>query len=118
MPLHPQAYLHSMNIIHRDLNSHNCLVREVSSQGCRRASGTPTHHTPSGWEGGSAGTVTIAGNGPHQAAPAAVGPEEGLDMEAGAIRGGLLLFNERDLGRGDILQWEVVGAGSPGSKGQ
>lgn len=26
----PQAYLHSMNIIHRDLNSHNCLVREVS----------------------------------------------------------------------------------------
>uniref|UniRef100_A0A8C5KEI0 LIM domain kinase 1 n=1 Tax=Jaculus jaculus TaxID=51337 RepID=A0A8C5KEI0_JACJA len=23
-----QAYLHSMNIIHRDLNSHNCLVRE------------------------------------------------------------------------------------------
>lgn len=22
------AYLHSMNIIHRDLNSHNCLVRE------------------------------------------------------------------------------------------
>lgn len=23
------AYLHSMNIIHRDLNSHNCLVREV-----------------------------------------------------------------------------------------
>lgn len=25
-----QAYLHSMNIIHRDLNSHNCLVREVS----------------------------------------------------------------------------------------
>lgn len=24
-----QAYLHSMNIIHRDLNSHNCLVREV-----------------------------------------------------------------------------------------
>lgn len=29
----PQAYLHSMNIIHRDLNSHNCLVREVSSLG-------------------------------------------------------------------------------------
>lgn len=24
------TYLHSMNIIHRDLNSHNCLVREVS----------------------------------------------------------------------------------------
>lgn len=24
-----QTYLHSMNIIHRDLNSHNCLVREV-----------------------------------------------------------------------------------------
>uniref|UniRef100_A0A8C7ELC1 non-specific serine/threonine protein kinase n=1 Tax=Neovison vison TaxID=452646 RepID=A0A8C7ELC1_NEOVI len=24
----PPAYLHSMNIIHRDLNSHNCLVRE------------------------------------------------------------------------------------------
>ncbi|MEQ2164794.1 hypothetical protein GOODEAATRI_010376, partial [Goodea atripinnis] len=23
-----EAYLHSMNIIHRDLNSHNCLVRE------------------------------------------------------------------------------------------
>lgn len=23
------SYLHSMNIIHRDLNSHNCLVREV-----------------------------------------------------------------------------------------
>lgn len=22
------AYLHSMNIIHRDLNSHNCLIRE------------------------------------------------------------------------------------------
>ncbi|XP_064250790.1 LIM domain kinase 1 isoform X1 [Passer domesticus] len=25
------AYLHSMNIIHRDLNSHNCLVRENKS---------------------------------------------------------------------------------------
>ena len=24
------AYLHSRDIIHRDLNSHNCLVREVS----------------------------------------------------------------------------------------
>lgn len=24
-----KAYLHSMNVIHRDLNSHNCLVREV-----------------------------------------------------------------------------------------
>lgn len=24
------AYLHRMNIIHRDLNSHNCLVREVN----------------------------------------------------------------------------------------
>ena len=23
------AYLHKSNIIHRDLNSHNCLVREV-----------------------------------------------------------------------------------------
>ncbi|KAK0144459.1 LIM domain kinase 1 [Merluccius polli] len=26
-----QAYLHSMNVIHRDLNSHNCLVRENRS---------------------------------------------------------------------------------------
>ncbi|XP_029817093.1 LIM domain kinase 1-like [Manacus vitellinus] len=26
-----EAYLHSMNIIHRDLNSHNCLVRENKS---------------------------------------------------------------------------------------
>lgn len=25
------AYLHTMNVIHRDLNSHNCLVREVST---------------------------------------------------------------------------------------
>ncbi|XP_017679527.1 PREDICTED: LIM domain kinase 1 [Lepidothrix coronata] len=30
-PSFPQAYLHSMNIIHRDLNSHNCLVRENKS---------------------------------------------------------------------------------------
>uniref|UniRef100_A0A2K5PGK7 LIM domain kinase 1 n=1 Tax=Cebus imitator TaxID=2715852 RepID=A0A2K5PGK7_CEBIM len=29
------AYLHSMSIIHRDLNSHNCLVREVSSRAPR-----------------------------------------------------------------------------------
>lgn len=26
-----QAYLHSMNVIHRDLNSYNCLVREVNN---------------------------------------------------------------------------------------
>lgn len=26
-----KAYLHSMNVIHRDLNSHNCLVREVNN---------------------------------------------------------------------------------------
>lgn len=25
-----KAYLHSMNVIHRDLNSHNCLVRQVN----------------------------------------------------------------------------------------
>lgn len=25
------AYLHTMNVIHRDLNSHNCLVREVGT---------------------------------------------------------------------------------------
>lgn len=37
-----------MNIIHRDLNSHNCLVREVSSLGLGgRGSRSPAHHTPS-----------------------------------------------------------------------
>ncbi|NXE84565.1 LIMK1 kinase, partial [Cochlearius cochlearius] len=30
-PWSQRAYLHSMNIIHRDLNSHNCLVRENKS---------------------------------------------------------------------------------------
>lgn len=32
-PLCFQAYLHSMSIIHRDLNSHNCLVKLVGDTG-------------------------------------------------------------------------------------
>uniref|UniRef100_A0A452SRC5 LIM domain kinase 1 n=1 Tax=Ursus americanus TaxID=9643 RepID=A0A452SRC5_URSAM len=41
------AYLHSMNIIHRDLNSHNCLVREVSSPGGEGDCKSPALHAPS-----------------------------------------------------------------------
>ncbi|KAK2117336.1 LIM domain kinase 1 [Saguinus oedipus] len=37
------AYLHSMSIIHRDLNSHNCLVRESEAHG-RVALGYPRQH--------------------------------------------------------------------------
>ena len=63
--------------------------------------------------------MTIAENGPHQAAPVAVGLEEGLDLGAGVIKGGLLLFNERDLGiYFSGRQWELAARGLRGSDGK
>ena len=67
---------------------------------------------------GSAGMVTFAENRPHQAAPAALGPEEGLEVEAGAIRRGLL---KEIWGREIYLsgrQWEQAAQGLRGSDGE
>lgn len=47
------AYLHSMNIIHRDLNSHNCLVREPSQTPPEVAQATQAAAT----------TATVCGQG-------------------------------------------------------
>lgn len=64
------AYLHSKNIIHRDLNSLNCLVREdktviVADFGLARIIQSPTKPTPSGGIGerGGSGRWSVDGNG-------------------------------------------------------
>ncbi|XP_055082716.1 LIM domain kinase 1-like isoform X2 [Periophthalmus magnuspinnatus] len=57
------AYLHSMNVIHRDLNSHNCLVREnqsvvVADFGLARLVPEDKNKTPCSLERPAQGSLT------------------------------------------------------------
>ena len=77
--------------------------------------GPPPTTLLAGW--GSAGRVTVTENGPQ----CGHGPYQAASARRRAWIwgwGNQGRFTERDLGQGDILQWEAVGAGSPGSRGQ
>lgn len=73
------SYLHSMNIIHRDLNSMNCLVREdrsviVADFGLARSVDAPRVPGASGGGGGGAGPGTPGGYGSATNSDAGISP--------------------------------------------
>lgn len=90
-----------MNIIHRDLNSHNCLVREVSSLGREGMGGQGVCHE----------------RGLHREWPTVATACTRLHQWLWARRRAGVLLKEALLW-GHTPKWGAGGAGSPGSKGQ
>lgn len=105
-----------MNIIHRDLNSHNCLVREVSSLGREGTVGAPPIMLLDMRGGRGAGGVCHE-RGLHREWPTVATACTRLHQWLWARRRAAVLLKEALLW-GHTPKWGAGGAGSPGSKGQ